>query len=100
MAVMLGFQMNFYWKLCWMVISPFIIFFVFVFYCVTYEGITLDDYIFPGWANFLGWGMVIVALIPIPVYMFYFLKWKAEGDTWMEVNYCSQCLIFKKNEKE
>ncbi|XP_072030982.1 sodium- and chloride-dependent glycine transporter 1-like [Amphiura filiformis] len=84
MMVMLKFKMNIYWKICWMAISPGIIFFVFIFFGVGYKGLTLDDYKYPPWAEFLGWGMVIAALLPVPGYMIYFLYYKAHGTTWKE----------------
>ena len=83
---MLKFDLFLYWKICWMAISPGIIFFVFIFFCVGYSGLTLDEYKYPPWAEFLGWGMVLAAIIPIPGYMLYFVYFKALGYTWKEVS--------------
>ncbi|XP_072030979.1 sodium- and chloride-dependent glycine transporter 1-like [Amphiura filiformis] len=84
MMVMLKFKMNIYWKICWMAISPSVMFFVFIFFGVGYKGLTLDGYRYPPWAEFLGWGMTIAAALPVPAYMIYFLNFKAYGNTWKE----------------
>ena len=86
MYVMLKFRMNIYWKICWMGVCPLILSAVFIFFCIDYAPLTYEDYTIPPWAEFLGWGMVIIAILPTPGYMIYFLWFVAPGDTFMEVS--------------
>ena len=49
-----------------------------------YERAKYGDYEYPSWADFLGWIMVMAAILPIPIVAFY--KWyTADGDDWKEV---------------
>ncbi|XP_038055734.1 sodium- and chloride-dependent glycine transporter 2-like [Patiria miniata] len=73
MKVMLGFQLNIYWKVCWMVLSPAIIAFIFVFWAVTYESLTYYEYTYPLWAELLGWLMIMAGVIFMPAYAIYYV---------------------------
>ncbi|XP_072040069.1 sodium- and chloride-dependent glycine transporter 1-like [Amphiura filiformis] len=84
MKVILKFDMNWYWRACWMVISPAILLFIFIFFCVTYGPLTYQEYTYPPAMEFLGWCMVLAAVLVIPGYMVYFLLAKAKGDGIME----------------
>ncbi len=84
MSIMLKYKMGIYWKACWLVAAPFIIGFIFIFFCVTYAPLTYQDYVFSPVGEFLGWMMVVAALFPILVYMVFFLICRAEG-TLLEV---------------
>ena len=64
--------------------APFIIGFIFIFFCVTYAPLEYQDYVFDPVGEFLGWMMVVAALIPIPTYMVFFVLRRAKG-TLLEV---------------
>lgn len=80
MKVILKFEMNWYWRACWMVVSPVILLFIFIFFCVTYGPLTYQEYTYPPAMELLGWMMVLAAVLVIPGYMVYFLAVKAKGD--------------------
>ena len=69
--VMLGFKLWLVWKILWMVISPLVLVFIFVFTFVDYKRSTYGDYTFPGWADGIGWTLAVLMVIPIPIVMLY-----------------------------
>ncbi|XP_063402684.1 sodium-dependent proline transporter-like [Mytilus trossulus] len=69
--VMLGFKISVVWKVLWMVISPLVLMFIFVFTFVDYESSTYGDYKFPGWADGIGWFLAVMMVIPIPIVILY-----------------------------
>ncbi|MFH4977086.1 hypothetical protein AB6A40_003795 [Gnathostoma spinigerum] len=64
---MLGFEPNFYWKLCWTVGAPLFLLGTVVSSFVTYEPLTYQDYSYPFWANFLGILFALSAVTAIPL---------------------------------
>ncbi|XP_071946346.1 sodium- and chloride-dependent GABA transporter ine-like [Antedon mediterranea] len=62
---------NIYFVSCWLVISPILIFAIFVFSFIQYEVVTYDDYIYPDWAEFLGWFIALLSMIWIPIGIVY-----------------------------
>ncbi|XP_033126430.1 sodium- and chloride-dependent glycine transporter 1-like isoform X2 [Anneissia japonica] len=78
MTYMLGFAPNIYWLITWIVVGPSIIIFIFIFFCLGYEPLTYDGYVYSKGAEALGWLMVLAAIIPIVVFAVYEV-WKQEG---------------------
>ncbi|XP_064634027.1 sodium- and chloride-dependent glycine transporter 1-like isoform X2 [Lineus longissimus] len=64
--MMLGHKPNIYWKACWMVVSPVIIIVTIVFNVISYKPPDLDGYLYPAWAQAIGWliGMWPIVMIP------------------------------------
>jgi len=56
-----------YWNLSWKFTSPFLLIFVFIFSLINYEPARDGSYIFPVWANVVGWLVAVVSvLVTIP----------------------------------
>ncbi|XP_022086827.1 sodium- and chloride-dependent glycine transporter 1-like [Acanthaster planci] len=73
MKVMLGFQLNIYWRICWMLLSPAIITFIFIFWAITYTSLTYYEYTYPLWAECLGWLMIMAGVVFMPAYAIYYM---------------------------
>lgn len=84
MSIMLGYKMSIYWKVCWMVLAPFIIGFIFIFFIVSYEPLTYQEYTYTSAGDALGWLMVAAAVMPIPVWIVYFMITQSQGDSFSE----------------
>ncbi|XP_052128941.1 sodium-dependent dopamine transporter [Frankliniella occidentalis] len=52
---MIGFAPGLYWRVCWRFAAPIFLMFIIVYGLVGYEPLTYENYIYPGWANVLGW---------------------------------------------
>ncbi|XP_012941061.1 sodium- and chloride-dependent glycine transporter 1 [Aplysia californica] len=63
--MMLGFQPNWYWRACWMVITPVAIVVMLILSGVQYEPVAYDDYEFEGWVQGAGFGMVALPILAI-----------------------------------
>ncbi|XP_033631857.1 sodium- and chloride-dependent glycine transporter 1-like [Asterias rubens] len=82
--VMVGFRPGFYWKACWKLLSPAFISFIIIFTFVGYQPMTYNKtYVYPVWAEILGWLMSMSALAPVMIYPIYYLYNHVEG-TFME----------------
>ncbi|XP_076468790.1 sodium-dependent proline transporter-like [Babylonia areolata] len=79
--IMTGSTNFIYWKVTWYALSPLTIGFIFVFMLVEYKGSTYGDYMYPWWADGLGWLMAIFCLIFIPLVMLYKVDRETEADT-------------------
>jgi len=55
------FMKPFYW-----VVSPLVIFIIFCFSWANYEPLTKGDYVYPPWANGIGWILAMTCILPIP----------------------------------
>lgn len=75
---MIGKRPNLYYVVCWKYIAPFIITIIFIWSLVTWEGISVGDYIFPPWAEFLGWVVALSSILWVPGFAIYEYI-KAEG---------------------
>lgn len=65
--MMLGFKPNIYWQATWLVITPLLLLGLLIASVVEYGPASYNGYIYPAWADGIGWGMVGIALIWIPV---------------------------------
>ncbi|XP_012518126.1 PREDICTED: sodium-dependent noradrenaline transporter [Propithecus coquereli] len=68
---MMGFKPGLYWRLCWKFVSPAFLLFVVVVSIVNFKPLTYDDYVFPLWANWVGWGIALSSMVLVPVYIVY-----------------------------
>lgn len=62
----------YYFGLTWCLISPLVLLLVTILKAQQYKPITLGSYIYPDWANILGWVVVVFSLSFIPLWMIYF----------------------------
>ena len=74
--------MGIYWKLCWCVIVPGVLSFVFVYFAVTFEEITYAGRLYPRSAILAGWVLVMVAWLPVPMGAVYWL-YNSEKETFI-----------------
>ncbi|XP_072171035.1 sodium- and chloride-dependent glycine transporter 1-like [Diadema setosum] len=76
---MIGYDVFIYFPICWACVSPLamlsIVIMSFVFYVPAYYG----SYVFPDWAQAIGWLMAFASFLVIPVYATYAMVFKATG---------------------
>ncbi|XP_069703735.1 sodium-dependent dopamine transporter [Periplaneta americana] len=63
---MVGFSPGIYWRVCWRFLAPAFIMFIIVYGLVGYEPLTYDEYVYPVWANVLGWFIAGSSIAMIP----------------------------------
>ncbi|CAF4858964.1 unnamed protein product [Pieris macdunnoughi] len=68
---MLGFRPGLYWRICWKFVSPVFIIGVVVFGLLYQQPLVYQNYIYPQWAVFLGWGLACSSIIMIPIVAIY-----------------------------
>uniref|UniRef100_A0A1B6MBJ9 Transporter n=1 Tax=Graphocephala atropunctata TaxID=36148 RepID=A0A1B6MBJ9_9HEMI len=64
---MIGFAPGYYWKVCWYVLAPAFLMFIIVFGLLGYEPLTYDNYVYPQWANVIGWMIACSSVLMIPL---------------------------------
>ncbi|KAF7244733.1 Sodium-dependent noradrenaline transporter, partial [Varanus komodoensis] len=84
---MMGFKPGLYWRLCWKFVSPAFLLFVVIVSVVNFKPLTYDEYVFPRWANSVGWGIALSSMILVPAYIVYKLV-KAQGTFKQRLAYC------------
>ncbi|KAG5330985.1 INE protein, partial [Acromyrmex heyeri] len=74
-----------YFRFCWFLAAPLLIMAVWVFSLIDYEPPTYHngDYIYPWWAEAIGWGIASLSLICIPAFAVYVFV-RADGATFAE----------------
>uniref|UniRef100_A0A671FNP7 Transporter n=1 Tax=Rhinolophus ferrumequinum TaxID=59479 RepID=A0A671FNP7_RHIFE len=83
---MMGFKPGLYWRLCWKFVSPAFLLFVVVVSIINFKPLTYDDYVFPLWANWVGWGIALSSMSLVPAYIIYkFLS--TRGSVWERLAY-------------
>uniref|UniRef100_A0A3Q0QZ15 Transporter n=1 Tax=Amphilophus citrinellus TaxID=61819 RepID=A0A3Q0QZ15_AMPCI len=68
---MMGFKPGLYWRLCWKFVSPVFLLFVVIASTLTSPDLKYDNYIFPSWANLIGWGVALSSILLVPFYAMY-----------------------------
>ncbi|XP_046813118.1 sodium-dependent dopamine transporter [Vespa crabro] len=63
---MIGFSPGLYWRVCWKFVAPIFIMFIIVYGLMGYEPLTYEDYVYPLWANVMGWLIASSSIIMIP----------------------------------
>ncbi|KAK4875154.1 hypothetical protein RN001_011576 [Aquatica leii] len=63
---MIGFSPGLYWRFCWRFAAPLFLIFIIVYGLLGYEPLSYEDYVYPNWANVIGWIIAgsSVAMIP------------------------------------
>ncbi|XP_071446953.1 sodium-dependent dopamine transporter [Hetaerina americana] len=64
--MMLGFSPGIYWRVCWKFVAPLFLMFIIVYGLIGYEPLTFGDYVYPVWANVLGWMIAGSSVMMIP----------------------------------
>ncbi|XP_048119444.1 sodium- and chloride-dependent glycine transporter 2 [Alosa alosa] len=65
--MMIGFQPNKFWRICWAFVTPTILTFILGISLFQWKGMTYEDYKYPPWSMVMGWLMVICSVIWIPI---------------------------------
>ncbi|XP_066438618.1 sodium- and chloride-dependent glycine transporter 2 [Eleutherodactylus coqui] len=65
--MMIGFQPNRFWKICWAFVTPTILTFILCFSFYQWEPLTYGSYNYPTWSMVLGWLMLFCSVIWIPI---------------------------------
>jgi solute carrier family 6 (neurotransmitter transporter, dopamine) member 3 len=68
---MIGIYPGVYWRVCWKFIAPIFLLFITVYGLVGYTPLSYEDYIYPTWANALGWCIAGSSMICIPICAIY-----------------------------
>lgn len=68
---MTGQRPSLYWRLCWKFVSPCFLLFVVVVSIVTFRPPHYGAYVFPDWANMLGWTIAASSMSLVPIYAAY-----------------------------
>jgi len=63
---MIGFKPGIYWRVCWRFVAPMFLLFIIVYGLIGHEPLQYEDYIYPFWANVLGWCIAISSTACIP----------------------------------
>ncbi|XP_070156863.1 sodium-dependent dopamine transporter isoform X1 [Polyergus mexicanus] len=63
---MIGFRPGVYWRVCWKFVAPLFLMFIIVYGLMGYEPLSYEDYVYPVWANVLGWLIACSSIIMIP----------------------------------
>ncbi|XP_067853970.1 sodium-dependent noradrenaline transporter [Heptranchias perlo] len=84
---MTGFKPGLYWRLCWKFVSPAFLLFVVIVSIVKFKPLTYDEYVFPNWANLVGWGVAASSMSLVPIYAIYKLL-TVRGTLKERIAYC------------
>ncbi|XP_030369046.1 sodium-dependent dopamine transporter [Scaptodrosophila lebanonensis] len=68
---MIGFPPGRYWQVCWRFVAPIFLLFITVYGLIGYEPLTYGDYVYPSWANALGWCIAGSSVVMIPAVAIY-----------------------------
>ncbi|EFN82579.1 Sodium- and chloride-dependent GABA transporter 1 [Harpegnathos saltator] len=71
---MMGIRLNKFWYICWVLLAPVIMAFIFVFQCVQYKPLKYgSNYEYPTWAEIVGVCLSLSSMIWIPAYAVYYV---------------------------
>ncbi|XP_028038073.1 sodium-dependent dopamine transporter [Bombyx mandarina] len=68
---MIGFRPGLYWRVCWRFAAPSFLLFITAYGLLDYEPLQYENYIYPGWANALGWAIAGSSVMCIPTVAIY-----------------------------
>ncbi|XP_048375484.1 sodium-dependent serotonin transporter [Sphaerodactylus townsendi] len=68
---MIGFSPGWYWRVCWVAISPLFLLFIIISFMSSPMELRLFDYTYPHWTMVLGYGIGTSSFICVPAYMVY-----------------------------
>uniref|UniRef100_A0A8C6SPV9 Solute carrier family 6 member 5 n=1 Tax=Neogobius melanostomus TaxID=47308 RepID=A0A8C6SPV9_9GOBI len=83
--MMIGFQPNRFWRVCWAFVTPTILTGILFLSLYQWKVMTYEDYTYPNWSMVMGWLMVICSVIWIPI-MFFIKMYLAPG-SFLEVRF-------------
>jgi len=63
---LLGYPVNPFWWICWLFITPLLLFVTLIFNFVNYSRTTMGSYTFPIWAEIVGWSITLSCMLWIP----------------------------------
>ncbi|XP_044259758.1 sodium-dependent dopamine transporter [Tribolium madens] len=63
---MIGFAPGYYWRFCWKFAAPVFLLFIIVYGLLDYEPLSYENYVYPSWANILGWLIACSSVVMIP----------------------------------
>ncbi|XP_045474082.1 sodium-dependent dopamine transporter isoform X2 [Harmonia axyridis] len=64
---MIGFSPGIYWRFCWKFAAPLFLLFIIFYGLLGYEPLTYENYVYPAWANVLGWILAGSSVMMIPL---------------------------------
>lgn len=70
---MLGFQPNYYWKVCWSVVSPVALTLIFILAMANFKTPDYAGIPYPPWAIKVGWFLAAISVCQIPIWGFFIL---------------------------
>ncbi|XP_013792918.2 sodium-dependent nutrient amino acid transporter 1-like [Limulus polyphemus] len=71
---MLGTRPGLFWRACWLVISPLVLVFIFVYSFWEHKVIKYgENYEYPVWADGIGWLLALISMCQIPLWGFFIL---------------------------
>lgn len=68
---MIGITPGIYWRVCWKFVAPIFLLFIIVYGLIGYQPLQYEDYVYPAWANTLGWSIAGSSMIMIPIVAVY-----------------------------
>ncbi|PIK33016.1 sodium-dependent alanine transporter 2, partial [Apostichopus japonicus] len=68
-----------WYAICWLFVTPSVILFIITFGLVQYSPVYYGDYVYPRWAEAVGWVMASVPLLMMPLIAIYLFVFKASG---------------------
>ncbi|XP_066595480.1 sodium-dependent dopamine transporter isoform X3 [Prorops nasuta] len=63
---MIGFSPGIYWRICWKFVAPMFLMFIIIYGLMGYEPLSYEEYVYPVWANVLGWLIASSSIAMIP----------------------------------
>jgi len=66
---MLGFTPGWYFKICWVVISPVLLVAIFIAACSEWQLPSYGSVPYPPWAHTIGWVLTLVSVVQIPLWL-------------------------------
>lgn len=67
--MMTGSRPGLFWKVCWLAVTPVIVAGIIVFQIAIYIPVTFNDYVYPKWAEAVGWCLCAASVAFIPAWM-------------------------------
>lgn len=82
---MLNVKTSFYWRICWAIVAPGLMFLVLVYMLFSYEPLTYKDVPYPQAAYMAGWLIWGLGVVQLPFWAIYTI-WQQPGDTFRSVS--------------
>nr|XP_046266423.1 sodium- and chloride-dependent GABA transporter ine [Scatophagus argus] len=64
---MTGKEVNIFFRLCWLIVAPVLITIILIFSIIQFKPARYGDYVFPPWAQGVGWVIAMASIIWIPL---------------------------------